>query len=72
LLERGYEGVLCELLRRPDVADDASQPGDEPGRLDPPDRFDRAMRFVGQAPRPPSHPVHLEDLTDLIGPAVEG
>jgi hypothetical protein len=72
LLERGYEGVLCELLRRPDVADDASQPGDEPGRLDPPDRFDRAMRFGGQGPRTPLHPVHLEDLTDLIGPAVEG
>src|SRR3989454_12248744 len=47
LLERGNEGVLCELLGRPDVADDASQPGDEPGRLDPPDRFDRAMRLGG-------------------------
>ena len=31
LLERGNEGVLCELLSRPDVADEASQPGDEPG-----------------------------------------
>ena len=47
LLERGDQGVLCELLSRPDVADDASQPGDEPGRLDPPDRFDRPMRFGG-------------------------
>src|SRR5713226_3704263 len=47
LLERGNEGVLCELLSGPDVADYASQPGDEPGRLDPPDRFDRAMRFGG-------------------------
>jgi len=45
LLERGDEGVLCELLSRADVADDASQPGDEPSRLDPPDRFDRTMRF---------------------------
>jgi len=24
LLERGDQGVLCELLRRPDVANDAS------------------------------------------------
>src|SRR2546425_4859219 len=48
LLERGNECVLGELLSRPDVADEASQPGDEPGRLDPPDRFDRAMRFTGR------------------------
>src|SRR5438552_1650976 len=47
LLERGNEGVLCELLSGPDVADEASQPGDEPGRLDPPDRFDGAMRGGG-------------------------
>jgi hypothetical protein len=47
LLERGDEGVLRELLCSPDVADDASQPGDEPGRLDPPDRFDRAMHLGG-------------------------
>ena len=45
LLERGNESVLRELLGRPDVADETSQPGDEPGRLDPPDRFDRAVRF---------------------------
>jgi len=47
LLERGNEAVLCKLLSRPDVADEASQPGDEPGRLDPPDRFDGAMRARG-------------------------
>src|SRR5205823_14134169 len=47
LLERGDKGVLCELLGGPDLPDDASQPGDEPGRLDAPDRFDRAMRFGG-------------------------
>src|SRR5207253_11213121 len=34
LLERGDERVLCELLSRADVADDSSQPGDKPGRLD--------------------------------------
>ncbi len=28
LLERGDQGVLRELLGRPDVADDTSQPGD--------------------------------------------
>src|SRR5438128_8102016 len=47
LLERSNEGVLRELLSRPDVSDGASQPGDEPGRLDPPYRFNRAMRFGG-------------------------
>src|SRR6267142_5902418 len=47
LLERGDQGVLRELLSRPYVSDDASQPGDEPGRLHVPDRFDRAMRFGG-------------------------
>jgi hypothetical protein len=47
LLERGDQGVLRKLLSRADVADDASQPRDEPGRLDSPDRFDRAMRFGG-------------------------
>src|SRR5438132_10067212 len=45
LLQRSDEGVLCELLGRPDIADDASQPSDEPGRLDPPDHFDNTMRF---------------------------
>src|SRR4030088_1648500 len=47
LFERGDQGVLCELLSSPDVADDASQPGDEPGRLYAPDRFDRAMHLGG-------------------------
>src|SRR5439155_14955318 len=45
LLERGPERVLRELLSCPDVADHPSQPGDEPGRLDAPDRFDRATRL---------------------------
>jgi len=31
LLEGGDEGVLRELFSRPDVADDASQPRDQPG-----------------------------------------
>src|SRR3979411_1944647 len=47
LFERGDQGVLCELLSSPDVADDASQPRDEPGRLYAPDRFDRAVHLGG-------------------------
>src|SRR5207244_2351049 len=31
LLERRHQGILRELLGRPDVVDDANQPGDEPG-----------------------------------------
>src|SRR5260370_16420338 len=45
LLERGDERVLREFLSRPDVAADATKPAHHPGRLDSPDRFDRAMRF---------------------------
>ena len=45
LLERDDKSVLCQLLGGPDVADDASQPGDEPGRLDAPDCFDCALRI---------------------------
>ena len=41
--ERGDEGVLREFLGQADVAHHARQPGDEPGRFDPPDRFDGAM-----------------------------
>ena len=43
LLERGDEGVLGELLGQADVAHDPREAGDEPGRLDPPDRVDGAM-----------------------------
>ena len=43
LLERGDERVLRQLLGQPDVAHDPREAGDEPGRLDPPDRVDRAM-----------------------------
>jgi hypothetical protein len=45
LLERRNEGILCKLLSRPDVANDASQPRDEPGRLYPPNRLDLAVRL---------------------------
>ena len=43
LLERGDQGVLGQLLGQADIAHDPRETGDEPGRLDPPDRVDRAM-----------------------------
>ena len=43
LLERGDERVLREVLGQADVAHDPRKAGDEPRRLDPPDRVDRAM-----------------------------
>ncbi len=43
LLERGDQGVLRQLLGQADVAHHAGQAGDEPGRLDAPDRLDGAM-----------------------------
>ena len=48
LLERGDQRVLRELLGEADVAHDAREPGDEPRRLDPPDRVDRAMGIGGR------------------------
>ena len=43
LLERGHQRVLRQVLGHCHVADDPGQPGDQPGRLDPPDGVDRAM-----------------------------
>ncbi len=43
LLERGDQSILREVLGKADIAHDPRQAGDEPGRLDPPDRVDRAM-----------------------------
>src|SRR5690242_13137931 len=43
LFERGDQSVLCELLGKTDIANDAREAGDEPGRLDPPDCVDRPM-----------------------------
>jgi len=40
LLQRGDEGVLREVFGQPDVAHDPGDPGDHPGRLDPPYRVD--------------------------------
>ena len=43
LFERGDESVLRQVLGHADIAHDPRQPGDEPGRLDPPDGVDGAM-----------------------------
>jgi hypothetical protein len=45
LLERGNERVVGEVLRESYVADDSREAGNEPGRLDSPDRVDRAMNI---------------------------
>jgi len=39
--------VLREFLGQADVADKPGEPRDQPGRLDPPDRFHRAMGWIG-------------------------
>ena len=44
-LEGDDERVLGQLLGHADIADDAREPSDEPGRLDPPDRLNRTMRL---------------------------
>ena len=58
-LERGHERVLGQVLGDADVAHDPGQPGDEPGRLDPPYRVDRdgGCREPSRLPiTPPSPP----------------
>ena len=42
-LERRHQRVLGEVLGQADVADHPRQAGDQPRRLDPPDRLDRAV-----------------------------
>src|SRR2546428_283739 len=42
LLERGDERILREIFGKTEIAHDPREPGDEPCRLDPPDRVDRA------------------------------
>src|SRR5664279_1565863 len=49
LLQRGDEGVRREVFGQPDVAHDPGDPGDHPGRLDPPDRVDHVRTYVGFA-----------------------
>ena len=66
LLERGDQSVLRELLGQADVAHDPRQTGDEPGRLDPPDRVDRAM---GVGSRHDDRLDHLQSVAASRGDA---
>src|SRR5260370_42252063 len=43
LFEGSDESVLRQLLGKADVAHDARQTGDDPGRLNPPDRIDGSV-----------------------------
>ena len=63
LFEGGDEGVVGEVLGDADVADDAGQPGDDPGRLDPPHRVDRLPEVGGL------HRLRLEAIRQEIGRA---
>jgi hypothetical protein len=47
LLQRRDQGVLRHLLGQADVAQQPGQARDDPGRLEPPHRLDRAMRRPG-------------------------
>ncbi len=44
LLQGGDQGVLRQFLGQPDVPEQPGQARDDPGRLQPPHRLDRAMR----------------------------
>ena len=43
LFERSDESILSEVLGDADVAHDSREAGDEPRRLDPPDRVNRTV-----------------------------
>ncbi len=55
LLERGYQGVLRQLLGKPHIAHDADEAGNEPRPLDPPDCVDGAMCVDGRHGRGSQH-----------------
>ena len=40
LLQRGDQSILRQFLGQADIAHDARQAGDQPGRFDPPDGVD--------------------------------
>ena len=54
-LERRDERVLGEVFRQADVAHHAREPGDQTGRLDPPDRVDRSVRILRRHSRRLEH-----------------
>lgn len=59
VLQRRDKCVLRQLLGKTDIAHDSREPGNDPGRLDSPDRVDRAMcigsrhRYRSDHPRLP-------------------
>src|SRR5438132_13017162 len=55
LFEGHDKSVLRELLGKADVAHDARKAGDDPGRLDSPDRVNRAMRVSSRHGYPSHH-----------------
>jgi hypothetical protein len=63
-LEGSNKSVMRELLGYTDVADDACETGNEPGRLDPPDGVDGAMG-EGRRHGYPSH--HLQSAHASLG-----
>src|ERR1700730_165735 len=54
-LQSSNESILRELFRHTDVANDASQAGDQPGRLDPPHGVDGAMGVGSRHGHPSDH-----------------
>jgi hypothetical protein len=51
LLESCDESILCEVLGQADIAHNPRQSGNEPRRLDPPDRVDGMMCVGGHCYR---------------------
>src|SRR5712664_3816775 len=66
LLKRGDESILRKLLGKTDIAYDPRETGDDPGRLDFPDRIDGAM-WMGSRHGYPSH--HLQSPRATPGAA---
>jgi hypothetical protein len=54
-LESNHESILRKFLGHTDVADDASEPGYKPGRLDPPNCVDCAVGSGGRHGYPSHH-----------------
>src|ERR1700739_411849 len=54
-LERRDESILRKFFGHAHVADNASEAGDQPGRLNPPDRIDRGMCHGGRHAHPSPH-----------------
>lgn len=66
LLEGRDERVVRDVLGEADVADSLREAGDEPRRLEPPDRVDRARQVLGGPGDGSEHP-----LRHLWRPALE-